>query len=195
MTDDSPGRLPRGARMHRTASTVTIILSGEFDLMARYWMPDFIVDTIDATLRHIVLDLSELAFIDVAGLRILLDVHDISIRNGITLTLRRPPSCLVWLLDTCGVTDLLIDDDSGSQYRDDDQPPAHIPTADPARHSTADERGRAADERDRAADERDRAADERDRQINDHQRWEDIREDRANQRERDLEARERSDLP
>ncbi len=196
-----PRRELTGIRQEHTGDTLTLALSG--DLVADAGPP--LLDLLDAwltgALRHVVIDLAEVEFIDVAGLRVLLCARRRSAENGTTLTLRRALPYVVWLLNVTQTAALLLED--GGRERPASRPEAcparRTPTADDAekRHRLADEREQRADERDQHADDREFLADERDRLLDDrqrrvqaHQDWEDIRESLADERELELERRE-----
>ncbi|GIE58264.1 STAS domain-containing protein [Actinoplanes octamycinicus] len=219
-----------------TTDCCTVTLSGELDQLTAPSLVQ-LLDNAASGIPHLVLDVAQLSFCDLAGLRALLHAHQTASERGLALAVRNPPAHVMWLLHITGTTDHLLGDrvtigdeiDVGTG----DQPTRWPSTTDATRASLrdpdtrqvptdnaddrdrrADDRDRRADERDRRADERDRRADERDRRADDrdlldqerrrlmeerahrvgeHQRWEDIREDLANIRERDLERREAAD--
>ncbi|MFI1990985.1 STAS domain-containing protein [Actinoplanes sp. NPDC020271] len=179
----------------------TVTLTGELDLLTAPVLVQLLNTA--TSVRHLSLDMAQLSFCDLAGLRALLQVYQAAGERGGTLAIRNPPSHVVWLLRRTGTTDLLLDDraviGAGESDDADDQPtpwPQNTPT--PLRAPTAghhpteppDDRDRRADDRDLLDRERGRLLDERAHRVKEHQRWEDIREDLANAREHDLEQRE-----
>lgn len=177
-----------------------VTLTGEFDLLTGPALADMVDATADGA-RHIGVDLAQVSFCDLAGLRMLLQAHRTAADRGVTLTVRNAPAHIVWLLHTTGTAERLL----GRRLTADadlvpfpppstpsvTDPPAPAPSpadpgtpdaatdrAQPSTHDAqpADARDRTADERDRTADERDRDADERDRDADERDRLADDQE-------------------
>lgn len=199
--DQRRGRGPRTRALtvaaHYAGSMLIITVAGDlaFETVAA---GDPLTAALTPAIRHVVVDVAELDFVDVAGLRALLRTRQTCTGHGVTCTLRRPGASLRWLMDVTDTADLLLgaDADLGT-----DQPSAALQPPGPAtpsgREQQLDERAQQLDEREAFVDDRELLADERDRLLAErqhrvaaHQDWEDIREDLANQREHDLEQRE-----
>jgi anti-anti-sigma factor len=103
---------PNCAVLIRLGEEAIIALSGELDLAA--------VDLVEAALdgfefrsvRRIVLDLEQLAFIDLSGLRIVLRVHETCVEESVALTVTRGPRAVQRLFELTG-TDRLLPFDAG----------------------------------------------------------------------------------
>jgi anti-anti-sigma factor len=187
------------AALHFGADRAVIALSGTIDCVSGPMLANLLDAVEDGSVPEVEVDMAQVDFIDIAGLRVLSRAHQLGVERGVLLAVRRPPPHLVWLLRFTGTTRLL----AGGRTPDGDETTFVDPIDVQARQ--ADERDLRADERDRLADERDELAedlrsldaersrllDERQQSVLEHQRWEDIREEVANERERDLERRER----
>ncbi|MDI6105115.1 STAS domain-containing protein [Actinoplanes sp. NEAU-A12] len=175
---------------HHAGSVLIITVAGDlaFETVAA---GDPITVALTPAIRHVVIDVAELDFVDVAGLRALLRTRHTCTGHGVTFTLRGPGASLRCLTDLTDTTGLLLgaDADLGT-----DQPSAALQPPGPAtpsgREQQLDEREALADDRELLADERDHLLAERQDRVAAHQDWEDIREDLANQREHNLEHRE-----
>ena len=99
-----------GIRQHHAGDTLMLALTG--DLVADAGPP--LLDLLDAWLtgglRHVVVDLDEVEFVDVAGLRVLLRARRRSAENHTTLTVRHPLPHVEWLLSVTETAALLLDD-------------------------------------------------------------------------------------
>ena len=165
------------ASLHYDADRVVITLSGEIDTLSGPMLTDLLASVMEGSCVYVEIDMTEVSFIDNAGLRVLLRAHRLGLDHGIVLILRRPPPHLVWLLQITENVLPLIDDptsDSGRHpgsvgrtARGGAPRPERRNNSTDDRAQQADERDRVADERDRRADERDRLADERDRRAED----------------------------
>ncbi|WP_199512788.1 STAS domain-containing protein [Nucisporomicrobium flavum] len=191
------------AAVHCDGDHTVVTLTGELDRVSGPPLVRLLDLALDGSSGHLDLRLAQLGFIDIGGVRILLQVRMVAEDRGVKLTLHDPQPHVRWLIDTMGGAGPLLGDSTpapapAAVTRPWDPPPALAGPAEKAAPDPRDERDRRADERDdraadrdRLADERDRLADERQRCVREHQRWEDIREDLADTREADLERRER----
>lgn len=186
-----------GARLHVAMQPswgrLTVTLTGELDRVSGPALAELLDAAMDGSVGRLDVDMAQLGFVDVCGVRVLLQAHHLGARRGVVLALHQPQPHIRWLLHTTDSAALLLGDCGV---------PADTPLASAQvtlierdrradeREEQADEREELADDRDRLAQERDRYLDERHEQIQAHQRWEDIREDMANARERQLEHRE-----
>jgi anti-anti-sigma factor len=191
----------------------TVAVSGDIDRLSGPMLANLLNAATDGSVPVVEVDVAQVGFIDIAGVRVLSRAQHLGVRRGVALTLGSPPSHFVWLLQITGTTTLLPGhltapgndtDTTPADAADPSRPdgPGDIVDLDPGditgtRLRQADERDRKADERDRLAEdmrcldvERGRLLDERLQRVLEQQRWEDIREDVANERERDLERRE-----
>ena len=78
----------------------TITLSGEIDAST---VPT-LVKHLDATTDDVIVDLSEVGFIDSSGLRALIGAHQTLDGRGSTLTLRSPSPAVMRLFELSSVT-------------------------------------------------------------------------------------------
>jgi anti-anti-sigma factor len=158
------------------ADRCMVRVTGELDLLTGPVLLQTL-DSLGSRPQHVSLDVAQLSFCDVAGLRAILTAQRVARDRGIRLTVCNTTSHFRWLLRVTGAADQLLDDG--------------FTTAEPAGTAEPDsERDRRADDRELLDRERARLLDERAHQVSEHQRWEDIREDLANLRERDLEQRD-----
>ena len=186
----------------------TLTLTGELDLLSGSGLADALDAVLASDAERLDVQMRQVSFADVAGVRILVRAYEIAARHQIVLTLLDPQPHISWLLEATGAAALLLGPDGAAPAPRTAHPvAAHRgrpeETACP-RDRRADERDRRADERDRRAAERERRADERDwfaqerdrlldertARILEQQRWEDIREDLTDARERNLDRRE-----
>jgi anti-sigma B factor antagonist len=72
-------------------SQTIITLSGELDIAAVEPFGDVIAQIDLAPVRHVLLDLASLTFIDAAGLRAVLRLYDSCREHFVTLTIKRGP--------------------------------------------------------------------------------------------------------
>ena len=170
-------------RLIRGADRVTVVLSGDLDRLAGPTVVGIVDGIAACPVPCIDIDLTQVDFLDLGGLRSLLHAHRRAARAGIPLVVHNPREYVRWLLDVTGATEILTADRSA--------PPAPTEGALSWVNRPAEDTSfvRAGD-RDLLADERERLLDERQRRISEHQQWEDIREDLADQREADLERRD-----
>lgn len=190
---DRDGRPRISTRRDRDAVTVTV--AGDIDFLTAGLVAEALHDAITGTAPRVVVDVAEVDFVDVAGLRTLLRLQRHAASLGVGFTLRHPRPGPALLLEYTGTADLLL-----GTARPEPEPATPLdPGADAldTRERRADERERALDRREERihdrellADERQRLIDERHHRVRSHEQWEDIREDLADQRELDLERRE-----
>ncbi|MEU8232832.1 STAS domain-containing protein [Actinoplanes sp. NPDC048967] len=188
------GADPLRFRVSHGDDRVTVVLSGDLDRLTGPTVLDLVDLVMQHPVRRIDIDLAQVEFLDLGGLRTLLRVHQRAAGDGILVVIRNPRHYVRWLLETTGAAELLLENHPSSRG------PAGSALTWVSRHTEPDayarrmrERSGRADDRDRLADEREKMLDERQQRVADHQQWEDIREDLADQREMDLERRERDD--
>ena len=73
-----------------TDSTVSLAVTGELDIRTVPTLTDHVDHRLSAHATELTLDLRELAFMDSSGLRLLIELHDRSRREGWTLRLVAP---------------------------------------------------------------------------------------------------------
>jgi anti-anti-sigma factor len=211
-----------GVRLHLAvladADQLTVTLTGELDAISGPPLTDVLNTVMDDSVRYVDVDVAQVGFVDLQGLRALLRAYQMCARRDITLMLRDPQPHVVWLLKFTDTAALLLAGGTASADLE-ACPPAGsrrlapvttgVPSAGgphatdgdhsgrPGSAETPDERDQRAREREEGADDRERLMqardqllDERQQRISEHQRWEDIREDLADIRERHLEHRE-----
>jgi anti-anti-sigma factor len=185
------------ARVCHGAERVTVELSGDLDRLTGPTLIDLVAEIKEHAVARIDIDLADIDFLDLGGLRALLRIHHHSARDGIVVILANPRHYVHWLLEVTGAAEVLLADHRARPARTE---PAlswvnrHLaPEAGDTAYALLRERTIEADDRDRFADEREHMLDERQQRLTDHQQWEDIRESLADQRERDLERRECDD--
>lgn len=80
------------------ANTLELVVAGELDIVSCDQLRQS-VEEIDAT-KHLVLDLSEVTFLDAAGLRCLWEVRERAARVGKSVVLRSPSNAVLRVLAT-----------------------------------------------------------------------------------------------
>jgi anti-sigma B factor antagonist len=100
-----------------TIGPVAIRAHGDLDLLSQ---PDLrsLLEAALAYRRPVVLDLEDVAFIDLAGLRALLDGSRLACSLGVTLTIRCPSPPVRRLLDVAGLAGVLAVDDAATTSGD-----------------------------------------------------------------------------
>ncbi|MBG0568206.1 STAS domain-containing protein [Actinoplanes aureus] len=199
--------------VHGEGNRTTVILTGELDMSNEAPLAQLLDTAMGGDTKHLDVQMAELWFVDVAGVRLLLRAHQLGADRGVEVKACDPLPHIVWLLHIIDDAAVLLGVNAPGDMTPypDGPPPAPrvdepvdedspVPMADAReeRDRRADERDRRADEREEQADDRDRLAQERDRLVDErqhraseHQRWEDIREELADVRERALERREK----
>ncbi|MEV6596955.1 STAS domain-containing protein [Actinoplanes sp. NPDC051346] len=201
MTDIADG----GARLHVAMSfdvdRITFTLTGELDRISGQPLAELLDTATDGSIGCIDVDITQLSFVDLAGLRVLLLAYRRGARRGVVLRLRDPQPHILRLLQATDTAALLLGDGGTpscspvTQHRptptpDVSQEPRQPDPADtPGCLARGAERDQRADERDWRADERDQRADERDQRADERDRRADQREEEIGDRE--LLARER----
>ena len=95
------GRL--SMRSHRHGDTHTLALSGEVDIATAGPVEQELMRIEATDARAVVLDLTELTFIDSTGIRMLLMADARSRADSCRLTLRRPPAPVLRVLRIVGI--------------------------------------------------------------------------------------------
>lgn len=83
----------------------TVALSGELDLASAPEVEEALKRAEATDARAIVLDLSELSFIDSTGIRLVLGAHARSQSGGAALTLRRGPAAVQRVFEISGLSE------------------------------------------------------------------------------------------
>ncbi len=81
-----------------------LTITGELDLMGASVLRIVAEPRLAGPLSHLVVDVEEVSFCDVAGLEALLSLRDLAAANGCHLRLHRPSAPLQWLLELTGTT-------------------------------------------------------------------------------------------
>jgi len=203
MTFSTDEGSPLHVAVHRDGDRTTVTVTGELDLLSGPLLARLLNTAMGDDTKHLDVAASQLDFVDVAGVRALLTAYQLAADRGVELKLCDPTPYLAWLLRTVDGDGVLLSDNASADgvkpYPDGSSPSVgageSVDDVSSAASATvrADERDEHADDRDRLAQERDRLADERAERVREHQRWEDLREDLADARERDLERREQGE--
>jgi anti-anti-sigma factor len=86
-------------------SVITINLTGEFDIGATIELRDEIL-TQHLGQSHVIVDLTDVTFMDSSGLRALLEVREALAENGAVVSLANPAPNIVRLLSITGTSEL-----------------------------------------------------------------------------------------
>ena len=97
----------------RTAGTVTLTLTGDIDALAGPRLLKPVDSCLGDGAARLILDLHQVGFVDVAGLRVLLRAHRLSAQRAVRLTVRRPAPHVAWLMQVTGTATMLLGDGSG----------------------------------------------------------------------------------
>jgi anti-anti-sigma factor len=96
--------------VHQRADHIAIAPTGELDIATCGGLEDRVAPMLQGDALHVVIELSGLSFVDVAGMRALARCAEIARRNGVRFSLaladERPPRLfrLCHLLDDCELT-------------------------------------------------------------------------------------------
>jgi anti-anti-sigma factor len=169
MTGPGGDQAPRvHAVVESAADRCTVRLAGELDLLTGPVLLETL-DSLGSGPRHLSLDVARLSFCDVAGLRAILTAQRAARERGIRLTVCNTTPHFLWLLRVTGTAGHLLDDGFT----------VHEPAGAAEPDSDWD--------RELLDRERARLLGERARRVSGQRRGEEIREDPAGNRERDLE--------
>lgn len=86
---------------------VRVVASGELDLAAAAPLREQLDELRGVGFEHVVLDLRDLTFMDIAGARVILDADAAARREGTTFELIPGPEPVQRLLDLLGISDRL----------------------------------------------------------------------------------------
>ena len=86
---------------------VTFLLEGRLDTITSSQLPAELAPVVDAAQGDIVLDLSSLAYISSAGLRVLLAAQKGVLAKGISMTIRNVCPEVMEVFDMTGFTEIL----------------------------------------------------------------------------------------
>ena len=93
-----------------TTRGVVVILNGEYDIARTADLRDAIL-LAHSDEERMILDMSEVAFIDSSGLQVLLEVHSVLAEQGTVLTIHEPSSIVRRVLALTGMSGLFGVDD------------------------------------------------------------------------------------
>ncbi|MEV6634029.1 STAS domain-containing protein [Actinoplanes sp. NPDC051470] len=95
------------ARLDRTTDTVTVVLTGEVDVLTVDQVRSALAEAIAALPRSMTVDLSDLSFIDSTGLGALVFGFQRARDAGITFRLSRPTSGVRQILVVSGLLEVV----------------------------------------------------------------------------------------
>jgi anti-anti-sigma factor len=111
-------------RVHKRATVVAV--TGELDLASSQLFEHAVSEALGAGTELVVIDLGELEFIDMSGLRVMLDGHDQIEREGKRLMLVNVGDAMMRLLRITGLTHLFELADNSNMPAELDEPSAEI---------------------------------------------------------------------
>jgi anti-sigma B factor antagonist len=156
--DEQYGPLPRAMTVtvqHRGNSLVIVVVG---DLAADTMVGlDPLVPALPRSVRHVVVDVTGVDFLDGAGLRALLHARTVCISHGATFTVQNPSLSSCYLMELTGTTDLLRPSDGTRTTAGNEQP------TDPG------DQERGADTREQHLYDRELLADQQDRLLKERQ--------------------------
>ncbi|WP_221321653.1 STAS domain-containing protein [Actinoplanes sp. L3-i22] len=107
MIDITVGETPLSAVVSAEAGRVRVALRGEIDRLTGPALADLLCTTLDDGISLVEVQMADVAFVDLEGVRILVQAHAYGAKRGIPLTLRQPASEVCWLLELNGADHLL----------------------------------------------------------------------------------------
>lgn len=113
-----------GVRVHKRAAVVTV--TGELDLASSQVFEEAMAEALGAGTELVVIELGDLEFIDMSGLRVMLDAHDRIERDGKRLMLVNVGQAMMRLLRITGLTHLFELVDNSGIPDELDEPPEEI---------------------------------------------------------------------
>jgi anti-sigma B factor antagonist len=93
----------------RGESAVRVRLTGELDLAGAPGLRDCLIALAAA---DIVIDMTDLTFMDCSGISVLIEAHKRAIQHGRTVVLRKPQGMVARVLDLSGVDQVLTTEPS-----------------------------------------------------------------------------------
>jgi anti-sigma B factor antagonist len=103
--DDVPDQLQTVVSQH--ATTVTIALAGEWDLATQTAAREAIHAALALGPERVVLDLSQLSFIDSSGLHAVVELHELAAHQNAQLEIIPGSPAVQRTFEVCGLADLL----------------------------------------------------------------------------------------
>lgn len=103
---------PPAACQH-TGDTLLVTLAGEIDAVTGPRVVELLRTRLTGVTRHVVVDLAQVDFIDVAGLRGLLTAVRLVTGHGATAVMRDPRPHIRWLLRFTDTAPILLDEPQG----------------------------------------------------------------------------------
>jgi anti-anti-sigma factor len=104
MNDDGFEEAIAAIAVEQEADSTRLVLSGEFDAHTVPRLDDDVTALLDEPPRDLVVDMSEVAFIDSTGLAFLVKLYThVVVEAGGTMRIERPTSAAHRLLEICGL--------------------------------------------------------------------------------------------
>ncbi|KUL29606.1 STAS domain-containing protein [Actinoplanes awajinensis] len=105
-----------GARLHAAVKDalddrLAIVLSGELDLTGGPLLATFLDDAVHDGVRRVEVDMAQVSFVDLRGLRVLLSAQQWCAERGVTLRLCEPQPHVLWLLEFSESAAVLLPDE------------------------------------------------------------------------------------
>ena len=108
--DPDPGSLPQAfaVEVRRTAVTAHVRVSGELDLLTAPELQRALDEVLAAGVRHVVLDLRELEFIDSTGMRVVYGLDQLSRQDGFNAAIVRGDPAVQRAFTIAGLAETLV---------------------------------------------------------------------------------------
>jgi anti-anti-sigma factor len=94
-------------RVAREGNRTVVWLSGEYDIANMTALADELAAAIGLDNADLVVDMTEVQFIDVATIGVLVRAHSFLLRRSHRLTLRNPAKCVRRVIDILGLAQLI----------------------------------------------------------------------------------------
>ncbi|HET8603778.1 MAG TPA: STAS domain-containing protein [Marmoricola sp.] len=90
----------------QTDEGVVVVLGGELDMLSAPGLSDHLKELLDGGADRVVVDMTDLAFMDSSGLSAILGAHQTAEEKGATLTLFGPNERVIRLVNITGLGDI-----------------------------------------------------------------------------------------
>lgn len=93
--------------IHAVEDTTVVVVSGDLDLASAEQLEGKLLALLERRLRQLVIDLSELEFMDLSGMRVILQCAELAAHAGIGISIEPGEGGPRRLLELCGCLELL----------------------------------------------------------------------------------------